>query len=428
MVKEYILENGLTVLTNEIHHTPVISHWIWYRVGSRNELPGKTGVSHWVEHMQFKGTAKYPLNVLDAEISKAGGMWNAMTYLDWTTYYETLPAEKIEIAINLEADRMINSIFDPKETELERTVVINEREGNENEPLFRLSESLRRTAFSHHPYSHEVIGEMSDLRSMTREDLYSHYKNYYLPSNAVIAVAGDFVTDELIEQIQKAYAAIPYREIKQHAIDPEPQITNQTDVRVEGPGDTLFLEIAYRAPAADDSDFIPLMVLDSLLCGPSSLSMVGGGSVSNKISRLYQRLIEKDLAMSISGGLQTTIDPYLYSILIIASPDQDTNQIIAAVDEEIANVLQNAISDEEVDRAKKQARALFAYGSESITNQAFWMGYSAMFSEPTWFENYLPNIAAVNREQIHAVVKKYLDPNHRVIGTYQPTGVNHHES
>jgi zinc protease len=427
MVEEHILENGLTVLTNEIHHTPVISHWIWYRVGSRNELPGKTGISHWVEHMQFKGTPKYPLNVLDAEISKAGGMWNAMTHLDWTTYYETLPADKIAIAIDLEADRMINSIFDPKETELERTVVISEREGNENEPLFRLSESIRRATFLHHPYSHEVIGEMDDLRSISREDLYTHYRNYYSPSNAVIAVAGDFSTKELIEKIQETYAMIPAREIKQHPIIPEPQITGRSDVRVDGPGDTLFLEIAYRAPAADDNDFIPLMVLDSLLCGPSSLSMVGGGSVSNKTSRLYQKLVEKDIAMSISGGLQTTIDPYLYSILIIASPDQDTNQIIAAVDEEIANVLRNSINDEEIDRAKKQARALFAYGSESITNQAFWMGYSAMFSQPTWFENYLPNVTAVNREQIHAVAKKYLDPDHRVIGTYQPTGVNHDE-
>jgi len=427
MVKEHKLENGLTVLTNEIHHTPMISHWIWYRVGSRNELPGKTGISHWVEHMQFKGTEKYPLNVLDAEISKVGGMWNAMTYLDWTTYYETLPADKIAIAINLEADRMMNSIFDPKETELERTVVMSEREGNENEPLFRLSESLRRAAFSHHPYAHEVIGEMDDLRSMTPEDLYSHYKKYYTPSNAVIAVAGDFSTGELIEQIQKAYAAFPLNEIKQHPIDPEPEIKTQADVSVEGPGDTLFIEIAYRAPAADDRDFLPLMVLDGLLCGPSSLSMVGGGGVSNKTSRLYQRLVENDLAMSISGGLQATIDPYLYSILIIASPDQDTDRIIAAVDEEIADVLHNAISDEEVDRAKKQARALFAYGSESITNQAFWMGYSAMFSEPTWFENYLTNIANINREQIFAVAKKYLDAHHRVIGIYQPTGVNQHE-
>jgi len=426
MIKKHTLENGLTVLTHEIHHAPVVSHWTWYRVGSRNELPGKTGISHWVEHLQFKGTEKYPLNVLDAEISKAGGMWNAMTYLDWTTYYETLPADKIDIAIDLEADRMINSVFDPKEIELERTVVISEREGNENEPLFRLSEAMRSAAFSHHPYSHEVIGEMADLQTISRDDLYAHYKNYYTPSNTVIAVAGDFNTDQLLTRIQEAYAHIPGNVVQSQPIEPELRIEHSKQIEVEGPGDTVFMEISYRAPAAADNDFIPLMVLDSLLTGPSSLSMVGGGSVSNKTSRLYQRLVETDLVMSISGGLQTTIDPYLYSILVIASPDQDTNLILSAIEKEIYEVCQNAISDEDISRAKKQARALFAYGSESITNQAFWMGYSAMFSEPNWFENYLKNISRVTRDQIHAVAQKYLDPGHRVIGTYQPTGASNH--
>jgi len=424
MVEKHIINNGLTILTKEIHHTPVVSHWIWYRVGSRNEIPGNTGISHWVEHMQFKGTKKYPLNVLDAEISKVGGMWNAMTHLDWTTYYETLPAEKIGIAIDLEADRMKNSVFDPAETELERTVIISEREGNENEPLFRLSESLRRKAFTQHPYSHEVIGELSDLRSMTRDDLYSHYQKFYTPANAVIAVAGDFSTNELIKRIQEAYSSIPSGKLETTLIEPENQIGHAERVVVEGPGDTLFLELAYRSPAAADDDFIPLMVLDSLLTGPASLSMVGGGSISNKTSRLYQRLIETDLAMSISGSLQTTIDPYLYSILIIANPDQDTEQIISAVDKEINELVQNSVNDAEISRAKKQARALFAYGSESITNQAFWMGYSSMFSDYSWFDNYLANISRVNRDQIHAAAKKYLTPDHRVIGIYKPTGIN----
>ena len=424
MIEKFTLENGLTVLTKEIHHAPVVSHWIWYRVGSRNEVLGKTGVSHWVEHMQFKGTEKYPVNVLDAEISKVGGIWNAMTYLDWTTYYETLPADRLAIAIDLEADRMTNSLFDPGETETERTVIISEREGNENEPLFRLDEALQRTAFSKHPYGGQVIGEMADLRTMTREDLFAHYQNFYTPSNAVISVAGDFSTVELIDRIQNAYAAIPSRIPAQTEIVPEPCIEKSDNVLVEGPGDTLFIEIAYRSPAAEDEDFIPLMVLDSLLTGPSSLSMVGGGSISNKTSRLYQQLVEKDLAMSISGGLQTTIDPYLYSILMIASPNQSTEQIIASVDHEIAAVSGKNLNDDEIERAKKQARALFAYGSESITNQAFWMGYSAMFSEHTWFDNYIENISRVTAQQIHDAANKFLDPDRRVIGIYQPTGTD----
>jgi len=139
----FTLSNGLTVHLKEIHTAPIISSWVWYKVGSRNEIPGKTGISHWVEHMQFKGTEKFPSGYLDREISKVGGILNAMTYLDWTTYFMTLPAYVFEISLAVEADRMANSRFDPEEVERERTVIISEREGNENEPRFLLSEAVQ---------------------------------------------------------------------------------------------------------------------------------------------------------------------------------------------------------------------------------------------------------------------------------------------
>ncbi|MEM5774599.1 MAG: insulinase family protein, partial [Anaerolineaceae bacterium] len=132
------LENGLSIYLKEIHTAPLISHWVWYRVGSRNEIPGKTGISHWVEHMQFKGTAKFPAGLLDRAISRDGGMWNAFTNTDWTAYFEVMPSDKIDIALELEADRMMNSLFEPDEVESERTVIISEMEGSENEPLYRL--------------------------------------------------------------------------------------------------------------------------------------------------------------------------------------------------------------------------------------------------------------------------------------------------
>jgi len=183
------LANGLQVLLKEIHTSPVISHWLWYRVGSRDESPGKTGISHWIEHMQFKGTPAFPAGMLDRAIAREGAVWNALTYLDWTTYYETMPAEKIDLALQLEADRMVNSSFSELEVESERTVVISERQGDENEPLFRLGEKVQSAAFQEHPYRHEVIGELADLQSMTRQDLYNHYRTYYIPNNAVLAIA-----------------------------------------------------------------------------------------------------------------------------------------------------------------------------------------------------------------------------------------------
>src|SRR5512135_3055691 len=148
------LANGLTIQLKEIHTAPIISHWVWYRVGSRNETPGITGISHWVEHMQFKGTPKFPASLLDKAIARDGGFWNAMTYLDWTAYYETMPADKIDLALRLESDRMVNSTYEPQEVESERTVIISELEGNENEPLFRLGEAVQNAAFKVHAYQH----------------------------------------------------------------------------------------------------------------------------------------------------------------------------------------------------------------------------------------------------------------------------------
>lgn len=425
--KLHTLDNGLTILTREIHRVPLVSHWIWYKVGSRNEPEGKTGISHWVEHMQFKGTPAHPINMLDQSISRDGGFWNAMTHLDWTTYFETMPSHKIDIALDLEADRMQNSIFDPKETELERTVVISEREGNENEPMFRLSEAVRKAAFQSHPYRHEVIGEMEDLKTITRDDLYTHYQKYYTPDNAVISVAGDFDTEKLLNRLSDLYKQIPPSKGENFTPRPEKSKWDLEYVEIEGPGDTIYVEINFRSPPAHDPDFFALMVLDSLLTGPSSLAMYGGGSISNKTSRLYQQLVEKELAVSVSGGLQATIDPYLYGILAILPPNQSVKQTIEKIDGEITRILEKPVDPEEIRRAIKQAKALFAYGSESITNQAFWMGYATMFAEHTWFESYIEKIEKVTPQSIQAVAEKYLKNGGRVIGIYHPRKNRNHD-
>jgi zinc protease len=418
-VESHTLDNGLTILTKELHHVPLVSHWVWYRVGSRNEVKGKTGISHWVEHMQFKGTPRYPINVLDQAISRDGGVWNAMTSLDWTTYFETLPSHKIDIALDLEADRMLNSIFDKEETELERTVVISEREGNENEPLFRLGEAVQHAAFESHPYRNQVIGELEDLKTISREGLFQHYRDYYAPNHALIAIAGDFDTAQVLKKISELYGGIKQQDAADSIPDPEPMLHKSQKIEIEGPGDTIYLQLSYRSPAADSDDFFALSVIDSLLSGPSSLSMMGGG-VSNKTSRLYQALVEKELAVSISGGVQATIDPYLYELLAILPPEKSTDAALKTIDREITRMQQEKVSPQELARAVKQAKALFAYGSESITNQAFWLGYASMFADHTWFETYIQRIEQVSPGQILEFAQRWLDPDHRIIGIYRP--------
>ena len=203
------LRNGLQVRLREVHSAPLISTWIWYRVGSRNELPGQTGISHWVEHMQFKGTPDFPSGVLDRAIARDGGVWNAFTWLDWTAYYETLPSDRAEIALRLEADRMFNSLFLQKEVEAERTVIISERQGHENEPTFRLAEEVQAAAFRVHGYHHEVIGDMVDLQRITRDELYAHYRRHYVPANAVLAIAGDFNSRSMLKKVREIFGQLP---------------------------------------------------------------------------------------------------------------------------------------------------------------------------------------------------------------------------
>jgi zinc protease len=415
------LSNGLWVLMKEIHTAPIISHWVWYRVGSRNENPGATGVSHWVEHMQFKGTPQYPTSVLDKAISRDGGFWNAFTYLDWTTYFETMPADKISLALQLEADRMVNSVFDSQEVESERTVIISERQGNENEPLFRLSEELQAAAFRVHSYHHEIIGDMADLLTMQRDDLYRHYRAHYIPNNAVLAVGGDFNSEDLLLRIRELFEPIPAGSEPEVRIRPEPAQEGERRITLEGPGETTYIELAHHAPAAGETDFLPLTVLDSLLTGPSNLNMFGGG-ISNKTSRLYRALVEAELAIGVNGGLQATIDPYLYSITIIVRPDRKPEEVLSAVEAEIRRLQDSPPPAEELARAVKQARALFAYGSESITNQGFWMGFSEMFASYEWFTGYLENLEKVSPVDVQRVAQSYLRPQNRIVGIYLPTG------
>ena len=419
---QYRLSNGLKILLKEIHTAPLISSWIWYRVGSRDEVSGRTGVSHWVEHMQFKGTPQFPASSLDRDISRDGGMWNAMTYMDWTTYLETMPADKIDLCLRLESDRMTNSLFDEKEVASERTVVISEREGNENEPLFLLGEAVQQAAFRVHPYHHEVIGDLVDLKSMSREDLYQHYRTYYVPNNAVLGVAGDFKTSEMLARLRELFEPIPAGHVPARLARPEPAAKGEHRLTVEGPGETTFLDISYHSPAGDDPDLFPLTVLDSLLTGPSGLNIFGGGGLSNKTSRLYRALVEKELAVGVNGSSVTSLDPFLYGFTITVHPNSKAEAVLAALDDEVKRIQDVQVPEEEIRRAIKQARALFAYQSENITSQASWLGHAEMFSTYEWFVTYLDKLAMVTPADVQRTAQKYLREQNRVVGTYIPNG------
>jgi len=237
----------------------------------------------------------------------------------------------------------------------------------------------------------------------------------------VLTMAGDFQTDQMLERLRQLYEPIPAAPPPVRLQRPEPPQAGERRATVEGPGETVYVELAYHAPPADHPDFFPFTVLDSLLTGPSSLNMFGGG-ISNKTSRLYRALVEHEFAVGVSGGLSATIDPYLYGIIITVHPQCNAQAVIQATDEEINRLQIEPPPVEEVVRAVKQARALFAYGSESISNQAFWLGFSEMFASYDWFTTYLDKLAAVSPQDVQRVAQTYLRPQNRVLGEYLPAG------
>jgi zinc protease len=420
-VTRHKLDNGLTVLLKEVHAAPVISWWVLYRIGSRNERTGQTGISHWVEHMMFKGTQKFPAGYLDKAIDRMGGMWNAQTSSDYTAYFETLPADQIGLALELEADRMANAAFDPEETASERTVIISERQGAENSPLFWLGEEVSGAAFRVHGYHHEIIGDLVDLQTMTRDDLFGHYKAHYMPNNAIAVAVGDFDSVEMLERIKALYGALPANDAPDLFSRSEPAQMGERRVKVERPGSTAFLDMSYHAPAATDPDWFKLAILDSVMSGPSG---VGGGSIDNKTSRLYKALVETELAASVHGGMMPSIDPYLYSITVTVRDGRTLEEVEAALDAEIERVKNENITPAELDKAKKQARALFAYSTESVTGQAFWLAFAENFASYEWYEQYVDHLSAVTLDDVRDVAQKYLRPQNRTVGWLVPTGMN----
>jgi zinc protease len=413
------LSNGLSVLVKEIHAAPVASFWIWYRVGSRNEHVGITGISHWVEHMLFKGTEAFPKGAAEKAIAREGGVFNGATSYDFTTFFGTLPSDRIELSLRIEADRMVNAAFDPAEVEAERTVVISERQGAEDSPEFLLGEELMGAALRVHPYGSPTIGHLCDLRSITRDQLYEHYRTYYVPANAVAVVAGDIDTDEIVELIGQCFGPIARGDPVPSVAAVEPQQRGERRVVVRREGFVPYLKVAFGAPSVREPDFFAMAVLNAILTGASAMTFRGGG-LTNKSCRLYKALVAKELAVSVSGFLLPTIDPFPYGLSAVVRPGRSPAEVQEALEAELVTITDGQVTPEEVDKAIKQAKAQFAYSSESVTDQALWLGFSEIFADHTWSDEYLDHLGAVTVEDVRRVAQQYLKRSNRTVGWYVP--------
>ncbi|BCX02416.1 MAG: protease [Candidatus Roseilinea sp.] len=415
------LPNGLRVIAKEMHAAPVAALCVWYCVGSRNEHGGITGISHWVEHMMFKGARKYSEADLDRLISRNGGVNNAFTWLDFTAYYETLPADKIALALDLEADRMVNARFDNREVARERDVILNERQMYENSPGFRLSEEIQAAAFKVHPYGHEIIGYACDLQAITREDLYTYYRRYYAPNNAVIAIAGDFDVRDILGRIERRFGRLKPAPQAPPVNASEPPQKGERRVVVRGEGDTDYLALAFHAPEATHADYMALVALDSVLCGASGLSFFGGGA-SNRSSRLSKALVDAGYAADVGGGLVPTIDPFLYTLQATVMSGKKVVEVEERLWGELDRVKRDGVTRAELDKAIKQTRAQVAFSTETVTNQAFWLGFSEVIADYTWFTTFLERLMCVSPEDVVRVANCYLTRDNVTVGYYLAQG------
>jgi zinc protease len=412
-VRETVLPNGLKVLLLEEHKAPVAVFQVWYRVGSRNEQLGKTGLSHLLEHLMFKGTKTVGPEEYSKIIQRNGGNDNAFTAEDATTYFATLASDRVSVVIDLESDRMQNLTFDEAQFTPEHQVVMEERRlRTDNNPVAALFELISSTAYEAHPYGWPVIGFMNDIRQATREDALAYYRTYYIPGNAFVVCVGDFSSAELMEKINKAFAVVPAGEAppRVRALEPVQHGERRTVLRREA--QLPFVGIAYHAPNLSDKDGAALEVLSAVLAGGDS-------------ARLHHRLVyEKQLARDVGASYDlTTIDPALFMLYAQPLPGKSAGQLEKELLAEVDSLQRRPVSEHELTKAKNGIEAHFIFGQDSLFYQGLLLGQYESSASWRAIDNYLPQVRAVTAEDLQRVAALYLTPTNRTVGTLDPLPV-----
>jgi zinc protease len=416
------LDNGLKIVVCEVHTAPLVSVWCWYRVGSGDEAPGSTGISHWVEHMNFKGTTNIPREQMKGIVERFGGTWNGYTWIDQTTYFETAASSALDQMLFIEAERMANGLYDPEECEAERTVIISELQGGENDPDQLLDTEVTATAFREHPYGHPTIGWLNDLRAISRDELYAHYRRYYTPDNATLVVVGDVSADDVLRAAEQQFGGIPAADPPARRRPPEPAQIGERRVVIEREGTTAYLRFAWHAPAVTEPDFFPMLVLDAALTGAKGLNLWSSfrGTAPQRKARLYTALVERGLASAVTGALLATADPFLYGIALTATEGVALGTLEEAAVAALDRVRREGLSEEEVGRAKRQLRARLVFETDSVTNIAHQIGYFETVVGDDFFDRAASAIEAVMPEQVGDVARRRLSRDASTVGWFRP--------
>ena len=403
-VRRTVLSNGLVVLTKEVHTSPIVTSMIWYRVGSRNEEMGHTGKSHFLEHMLFKGTERFKKGQIDLLTLKNGGGNNAFTSHDFTAYYFSFASDRWEVALDMEADRMVSCAFEPEEFEAEKKVVIEELKTGLDSPWGLLLQELEATAYKIHPYRNPIVGWLQDVEQATVESQQAYYQRYYHPNNATLVVVGDFNTADILKKIDRAFGSIPAGPQPSQMLLREPAQRGERRLVVRWRSKIPRLATAYHVPEIAHPDTYALQVLAVVLA-------------EGKASRLYQRMVEREQTVTfISAEFGESKDPTLFHIRAEARGDHSIDEIESSVDDELANIVERGVSAHELDRAKHQIEAHFILSRERTLDQAILLGQIETLYGLDYIDSYIQRINAVTAADIAKMCARYLNENNRTVG------------
>jgi zinc protease len=410
--RRYRLGNGLGLLAAVDRRAPIVALQTWYRVGSRHERPGATGMAHLFEHLMFGQTEHIAAGEFDRLVEVTGGESNAATWVDWTYYRLSLPARDLALGIRLECERMQHLILDPTPVEAERDVVTNERrERVEDDVDGWLDEQLMALAFTVHPYRWPTIGWMEDIRALSLTDMRAFYRTWYAPNNATLVCVGDFDEAQLMALVEQSYGQIPSAALPATERTPEPEQTRERIVRAPKPIATDRVLIGYKAPGQDEADWAVLEIVATLLAGCPS-------------ARLYRRLvIEREVASSVDAQLTPFADPSLLRLAVTAARGHTADEILALIDQELAVMAEQPPLAAEVEKAKAIAETDFWTSLADVDGKAEAIGhYETALGDFRKVNTLAARLAAVTTEDVARCVRGYLRSERRTIVIAEPEG------
>jgi zinc protease len=397
-VHRFRLNNGLRLLLLVDKSAPVVSYFTWFRVGSRHERPGKTGLAHLFEHLMFNETENLRAGAFDRKLEENGAESNAATWVDWTYYYESLPRDRLGLAVKLESERMARLVLREPQVVSEKEVVSNERRMSiEDDIEGSAHEALYKTAFTCHPYHWPTIGWMEDIQGFSPEDCATFYATYYAPNNATVVVVGDVREQDVLERIGAAYGAIPPSRIPEEDTVPEPAQREPREVSLHKPTATEKVLLGFRGPALGDADHAAMCLLNEILFG-------------GRASRMYRELVTtREIATEVRGWVSTFRDPGLYELYFAARPGTAGNDVLAAATTELERVARHLVSEPELARAKARLELGLLQSLETTSGKAEQIGfYDTVLGDPAAAFRRLEAYRRTTVGEIRTAARRYL--------------------